>query len=106
MGKIGSSEETFSSQRNVQSEENRIYDFSPHAGNNCINLEETGVSDEMKDDNRQRTVELTEMSHHPGGLKRQNNFPEDSSSPSKVILVRSFFSSISYKILLMQFLHL
>ncbi|KAL8221475.1 UNVERIFIED_CONTAM: hypothetical protein K2H54_068339 [Gekko kuhli] len=87
-GKIDSSEEMFSSQRNVQRKGDRIYDFAPHAGNNCINLEEAAVSDEMKDDNRQRTVELMEMSCHPGGLKRQSNFPEDSSSPSKVILIK------------------
>ncbi|XP_060101018.1 DNA helicase B [Heteronotia binoei] len=87
MGKTDSFEEKFSSQGNVQSEEDRIYDFAPHAGNNCINLEEAAVSDEMKDDNRQRTVELTEMSRHPGGLKRHSNFPEDSSSPSKIMLI-------------------
>nr|XP_056703366.1 DNA helicase B [Euleptes europaea] len=85
MGKIDSFEETFSSQRNMQSEEDRIYDFATHAGNNCINCEQSAVSDEIKDDNRWRTVELTEMSRHPSGLKRQRTFPEDSSSPSQIM---------------------
>ncbi|XP_015266010.1 PREDICTED: DNA helicase B [Gekko japonicus] len=97
MGKIDSSEEMFSSQRNVQSKEDRIYDFAPHAGNNCINLEEAAVSDEMKNDNRQRTVELMEMSRRPGGLKRQSNLPEDSSSPSKVMLIKEDNSPLGIK---------
>lgn len=105
MGKIDSFEE-MSSQRNVQSEEDRIYDSAPHAGNNCVNLEEAATSDEMKDDNRGRTVKLNEMSQCPGGLKRQSNFPEDYSSPSKVALVRSFFRSNGHKILPVQFLYL
>ncbi|XP_054844305.1 DNA helicase B [Eublepharis macularius] len=87
MEKMDSFEETFSSQRNVQGEEDKICDSATHVGNNCVNLEQATVSDEIKDDNKVRTVEQAELSLHSGGLKRQNNFPEDSSSPSKVILI-------------------
>ncbi|XP_077194858.1 DNA helicase B [Paroedura picta] len=86
MGKTYSFEELFSSQRNVQSKEDGIYDVTPPAGNHCINLQAAAVSDEMKGDNREKTVEQIGMSRPPDGLKRQSNFPEDSSSPSKVIL--------------------